>query len=228
MAITTVKSTHALDEGWILTPERYHPGRRMSIKQSAQGVVLGDLIDVSSKAISAKALEKHPQQVYVLDTGDAIEGRIRGDKELASSLNSQKKLLQPGDVIISRLRPYLRQVGFVDRQLVEKFQTDTLFACSTEFYVLRPKKAGDPLAFLVPYLLSEPIQTIFANAVEGSQHPRFNEDVLLSLLVPETIVEERDHLSQLVTTAISSYRVYEHTMQANINMMNRSMNKMLL
>jgi Type I restriction modification DNA specificity domain. len=227
LAIISIKCTSALDEGLILTPERYHPGRLLTIKKSTSGIYLGDLVNITSKTISPKAIEKNNQSVYVLDTGDVFEGRIRGDKDIAYSIKSQKKIIQAEDVIISRLRPYLRQVGFVDKTLIEKFHPDTIFCCSTEFYVLSPKKS-ESIAFLVPYLLSDSIHRILCNSVEGSQHPRFNEEVLLSLIIPETILKKREHLSKQVIEAIKRYRDYEETIYDSIKNVNYSLEEILV
>ncbi len=43
------------------------------------------------------------------------------------------------DVIISRLRPYLRQAAIIDQGLVADDNVSSMILCSTEFYVLRSK-----------------------------------------------------------------------------------------
>ena len=131
-------------------------------------------------------------------------------------LNSNKKILKSGDVIISRLRPYLRQVAYVDSD-----STAPLCA-STEFYVLRARNK-ESIAFLVPFLLSEAVQTVFANSVEGSQHPRFKEEDILNLVVPSQLFEERDKISQDICTAIHQYRAYEKSLGTAIAHVNEIM-----
>lgn len=66
----------------------------------------------------------------------------------SEQLNSNKKILKTGDVIISRLRPYLRQVAYVD------IDSNLQLCASTEFYVLRARN-NESIAFLVPFLLSK-------------------------------------------------------------------------
>ena len=66
----------------------------------------------------------------------------------------------PGDVIISRLRPYLRQVAFVDSD-IRGYELSATILCSTEFFVLRAIEQ-ESIAFLVPFLLSQSTQQVLA------------------------------------------------------------------
>ena len=113
------------------------------------------------------------------NTSDAMGGYLRVPSN-PEQLNSNKKVLKTGDVIISRLRPYLRQVAYVDTD------SNSQLCASTEFYVLRARN-NESIAFLVPFLLSEAAQTVFANSVEGSQHPRFKEEDILNLVIPSEL-----------------------------------------
>jgi hypothetical protein len=72
--------------------------------------------------------------------------------------------------------------------------------CSTEFYVLTPK-GEESIAFLVPWLLSDAVQAIFAKATTGGHHPRFDEALLWSLRVPQAIYRKRAALSRTVEQA---------------------------
>lgn len=143
----------------------------------------------------------------VLDTSDAREGVVvsRHEPVPGSAIGSAKKVVQPGDVIVSRLRPYLRQVGFVDRRVPHA--SGATIACSTEFYVLRAR-AGDArsIAFLVPFLLCDRAQEVFAAAQEGGHHPRFSEATLLSLAIPSALLETRDRVSRTVESVVRAHR----------------------
>lgn len=123
---------------------------------------------------------------FVLDTGNAREGlldiTILGDA--VSGRTSAKKVAQDGDVIVSRLRPYLRQVTFIPPGTCELLGVDQLY-CSTEFFVLRSLKDGENIAGLVAWLLSEPIQDMLAAAATGGHHPRVSADLLLNSPVDE-------------------------------------------
>lgn len=52
--------------------------------------------------------------------------------------------MRKGDVIISRLRPYLRQVAYVDEDRKE------ILGASTEFFVIRARN-NESIAYLVPF-----------------------------------------------------------------------------
>jgi type I restriction enzyme, S subunit len=66
----------------------------------------------------------------------------------AEQIGSTKKLLAPGDVVISRLRSYLKEIALV-------LPGDNLpLVGSTEFIVLRPNRNGFPAGALLVYLRS--------------------------------------------------------------------------
>src|SRR5207248_4623376 len=94
----------------------------------------------------------------VLDTGHAREGVVLTSTEpvSAAGIGSAKKRASPGDVIISRLRPYLRQVAYVDEALAVDEDGPREIVCSTEFYVLRGR-SQESVAFLVAFLLSDAV-----------------------------------------------------------------------
>lgn len=209
MAICVIKKTTQLGPQFVLTPERYNPKRRMSLSDENEGVLLSEIITLENDIVTAK---KDLSVWYQINTSDAMGGYLRVPTT-PEKLNSNKKLLKPGDVIISRLRPYLRQVAYVD---IDK---KTQLCASTEFYVLRARN-NESIAFLVPFLLSEAAQTVFANSVEGSQHPRFKEEDILNLVVPSQLFEERDKISKNISTAISQYREYEKSLGSAITHVN--------
>lgn len=218
MAICIEKMSTELGPHFILTPERYNPKRRMDLSDLDDGVVLSEIITLVNDTVTMK--KSCDVICYQINTSDAMGGclRIPSQKE---RLNSNKKILKKGDVIISRLRPYLRQVAFVD---TEK-ETDIIGA-STEFYVLRARNE-ESIAYLVPFLLSDPAQTVFTNSVEGSQHPRFIEEDLLQLVIPREIYDKREEISQRIEDAIANYRKYEKTMDDELRSVNASMQSMV-
>lgn len=186
----------SLDKGLILAPERYDPSRRTLV---AADRTVADVALLVSSLVSGKTADASARHL-ILDTGDAREGIVTPGKApvTAGDIRSAKKSLEPGDVIISRLRPYLKQVALVDGQL---WGNADHVACSTEFYVLRAKEQ-ESLAFLVPWLLSEPVQAVFSAAQEGGHHPRFHSDVLCGLPVPDGLWEGREAASKIMEQAI--------------------------
>lgn len=135
---------------------------------------LGDIVRPVSQQAVAPVGSK-----YVLDTGNAREGfldiSILGDP--VSSRTSAKKIAIEGDVIVSRLRPYLRQVAAIPRGASKALGQDR-FYCSTEFFVLRGE--GEDITGLVAWLLSDPVQRMMTEAACGGHHPRINLEMLLN------------------------------------------------
>lgn len=195
----STRTVGELDQYLILSPERYI-GRRRGSKTSP-GVLLSELTAIRRETLSpGKVIDG---KFRVADTGDAEEGVLKLHRQPVDKLGSTKKRLHAGDVIISRLRPYLRQVAYVDSAL---FIDDIDVVCSTEFYVLRPI-GDDSISFLVPWLLSSGVQSSLASSLEGAHHPRFHDSALVQLRVPAPLLESRAELSREVESAIESYRV---------------------
>lgn len=202
MAITTVVQYASLSDPVVLSPERYDP-RRIQ-KPDVNSILLSDLISIENPTISIKSLEADLKYL-VLDTGDSFEGIVRPRTEpvVASTIRSSKKLVRGGDVIISRLRPYLRQVSFIDDAL-EDIAANILV--STEFFVLRSRNLEESTAWLVPFLLSPQIQNILGRSQEGGHHPRFTRETLSNLLIPLTTANNRKKTSDSVEANIHSIR----------------------
>ncbi len=209
MAICIIKKTTQLGPQFVLTPERYNPKRRMSLSNNDDGILLSEIVTLENEIVTSK---KDSSIWHQINTSDAMGGYLR-IPPYPERLNSNKKILKYGDVIISRLRPYLRQVAYVDAG------SAVPICASTEFYVLRSRN-NESIAFLVPFLLSEVAQNVFANSVEGSQHPRFKEDDILNLVVPLRLFEERNKISTNIIAAIGQYREYERILGNSINYVN--------
>lgn len=192
-----------LDKGLILVPERYDP-RRFELK--GKGVPLLDFVDIVRHQVLPGTGEQNTG-FLVLDTGDVREGIVFVNKDLCtiSEIGSAKKAMQPGDVIISRLRPYLRQVGLIDEGLYSYFSESFRIVGSTEFFVLRPRHS-ESIAFLVSFLLRTDIQIIFASSQEGGHHPRFTQQTLENLYIPNDIFDKRNAISCSIEAAILKIR----------------------
>ncbi len=119
----------------------------------------------------------------------------------ALEIGSTKKRLQTGDVVISRLRAYLREIALVRT-------TDVIPAVgSSEFIVLRrlgTEKHSLSRETLFIFLRSLPVQTILKWSQDGSQHPRFNEDGLLAIPVPVAVEDISPQVDQLVNNALAA------------------------
>lgn len=216
MAICIVKSSIELGTTLVLTPERYNPKRRMSIEDN-NGILLSEIIVIENDTLTMKKAAN--LECFQVNTGDAMGGYLKVP-QIKEKINSNKKIIKKGDVIISRLRPYLKQVAYVDIDKGEE-----IMGASTEFYVLRTRKKGESIAFLVPFLLSDVVQNVFTNSVEGSQHPRFKDEDILNLVVPKKIFDNRTNITNEVIKAIESYRTYEKAIWNEIHHVNILMNE---
>ena len=197
--LKTVVTGRALDEGAVLAPERYDPRRKLDSTKR----VLADMVDVVRHSFEPHKCARGAP-IVVFDTGDADRGIIRGHAppQPGHKIGSTKKIVEPGDVLVSRLRPYLKQVAWVD----EGVGGGARLACSTEFFVLRSKVSTESAAFLVPFLLSGPVQQVLCAAQEGGHHPRFNQQTLQALPIPDRVFNERRQMSNLIEDAIRGAR----------------------
>ena len=117
------------------------------------------------------------------DVTDALVPLLDAEKEpsFAADIGSMKKVLRDGDVAVSRLRAYLKEIAVVRTG-------DAIPSVgSSEFVVLRPKGTEISPETLMVFLRSTPVQTILKWCQDGSQHPRFSEGDLLSIPVPDAI-----------------------------------------
>lgn len=122
----------------------------------------------------------------VLDnTAPLVDGR---------SLGSTKKCFRAGDIVVSRLRWYLREIAVV--------RTDGHAVGSTEFVVLRPQRDELPPEVLLAYIRSPIIQTILRWSQDGSAHPRFDATDLLSLPIPESLIHRGPEVAALINESI--------------------------
>ena len=204
MALIATKKRSLLASPFVLAPERYDPRRELDAG-ATETIPLGEIAYTVRKMVQPSA---ELGSCLVLDTSDAREGIVISRKMPvdASEMGSTKKTTAPGDVIISRLRPYLRQVAYVDDGIPHA--RDTTILCSTEFFVLR-SYSEKSAAFLVPFLLTDKVQQVLAAAQEGGHHPRVSESTLLTLPVPESLVSRRVSISDRVINSARLHRESE-------------------
>lgn len=215
MAIFTTRHESQLEQSFVLAPERYDP-RREALGNGSAAVPLRELAISVRQTVNATT--SGLKQCIILDTSDAREGVITSRKEPVgpAEIGSTKKVASPNDVMISRLRPYLRQVALVDEG-VQHLGPGVVLGCSSEFFILRSSD-GKSIAFLVPFLLSDPVQRVLAASQEGGHHPRFNESALLELPVPTALLKKRDEISAMVEKAVKTYRTFEAQLGLAMNL----------
>jgi hypothetical protein len=197
-----------LDGDLAWSPERYSADRFGRVGRPEASVLLSQLVRLEKGTFAPTKAPKTEGTYCVLDTNHAYEGRIqfRGNPVAASEIGSVKRPIRHGNVIISRLRTYLRQVAYVDHDFTNDFEGRVL--CSTEFYVLAALDSDD-ISYLVPFLLTSHPQQIFLNSQEGGHHPRMPYSTLLGLSIPREIFERRQEIGERFRNALRMIRASE-------------------
>lgn len=135
------------------------------------------------------------------DLGDALQPVLDDSKEPtpARVIGSAKKRFAAGDVVTSRLRAYLRETALV------RTSGAIPSVGSSEFIVLRPVNPAQPTltqgAFLA-FLRSHPVQTILKWSQDGSHHPRYSDDDLLSIPVPDAVCKAAPRIDALIESIL--------------------------
>ena len=203
MGIHVIRRASELGDALVLAPERFDPRRTLEMKSTR---CLADVAEIVTENVTERTLSTE-RRLLILDTTHAYEGFVvlRHHPVVSEEMRSAKRRILPGDVIISRLRPYLRQVAYVDAALFELESGGNDVVASTEFFVLRGKDGFDSSA-LVPFLLSDSVQSALAAGQEGGHHPRFSKQLLSSLPIPDCIVEEDQATSKRVRELAAGIR----------------------
>lgn len=205
--LCNTKSVREIGPKLVLSPERYDP-RRQCLAKDGMSISLGLIADLRQVSVNPNRSETDSEYL-VLDTSDAREGVIicRKQSVTLENIGSTKKSVTRGCVLISRLRPYLRQVALVDGEIMG-WSKEVRLVCSSEFFVLQSVD-DRRIGFLVPFLLSAPVQAVLAASQEGGHHPRFDPGTLLDLPIPKSLLERREEDSVQVEDAIATFRRYE-------------------
>lgn len=191
-----VLNSASVSDGGPLSPEYWLS--KQQVESFAEGIALSELVHVKRQTSSIA-----DPAWLVLDTGNADRGllNLRGNE--SKDRTSQKKYVPEGAVIVSRLRPYLKQVAYLPIGTTKQLNKSAIY-CSTEFYVL-VSKSVDKIAYLVPWLLSDPVQAVFEQATTGGHHPRFDEDLLEQLVVPHKWHARRNEINDAVEIAVADH-----------------------
>ncbi len=203
MGIHVLRRAGDLGDSFVLAPERFDPRRNIEVPF---GRCLADVAEIVTENLTSQSLSAH-RSVLVLDTTHAYEGFVvlRHSPVSPAEVGSAKRRILPGDIIISRLRPYLRQVAFIDEDLFHLVSGGNEVCASTEFFVIRGRDGFDA-AGLIPFLLSDPVQSALAAGQEGGHHPRFSKELLGSIQVPEFVIESAASTAARVRDLASGVR----------------------
>ncbi len=193
-------SSQNLGEIFSLSPEHWLSFTTAESLQS--GTPLADIVNLQKRGTT-----KISDTALVLDTGHSDRGLLIlpfNSNDNRTQRISNKKLVPEGAVLISRLRPYLQQVAYIPHGTCDLLGV-TEILCSTEYYVLTSKNPILSPAFLVPWLLSSDVQGVFQQATTGGHHPRFNDELLLRLNVPDSILKNREAVAERVERLVITH-----------------------
>ncbi len=140
------------------------------------------------------------EMVRNFDITDALEPFLDDSREPepAIEMGSSKKRFQAGDVVVSRLRSYLKEIAVV------RTSGTPQSVGSSEYIVLRPTGNGLSPETLMVYLRCPLVQTILKWSQDGSNHPRFTEEDLLAIPVPDKVLGVQKQIDGLVNKAIEA------------------------
>lgn len=139
----------------------------------------------------------------IFDLSDVSSFLLEEGKEVteANEIGSMKKIFHQNDVLISRLRPYLKEVSFVGFN-------DTQKLASTEFIVLRKKKDSKfPPQALFTFLMTDEVQKILFWSQGGTEHPRFSENLLTGLKLPKVSDKTAGDIVDDIDNAYKNYLI---------------------
>jgi type I restriction enzyme S subunit len=167
--------------------EYYHPEKIISLKilKNNSDLVLSNIVLSVKKNETPK-----DSNIEIYDTGSASSHILTKNLAQKEERISLKRKAKGGDVIISRLRPYLKQIAYIPAYINKAYLT-------TEFFVLRSKNKEN-ISFLTPFLLTKFVQDILFWGQGGTQHPRFQEYDLLNLPISKKLLELKEVLNRIV------------------------------
>jgi type I restriction enzyme M protein len=180
----------------------FHPEKQHVLEQLAKlpGKPVSYHFESINETLAPPATETG-EHIQNYDLDDALRFFLDDIRPMPShELGSMKKRFKRGDVVVSRLRSYLKEIAVAETSL------ESNCVGSSEFIVLRSTETKQlSPELLVVYLRSSPVQKILKWCQNGSNHPRFNEDELLSIKVPERIFTVQDEVNSIIRKAIQCH-----------------------
>ena len=169
--------------------EYYHPAKKAYLERlrSLPGRPLHEHYEVIRDMFDP-VTAKTGDLVRNFDLSDALQPVLDDEQPAvpARSVGSSKKHFAAGDIVISRLRAYLREIALI------RGTSRVPMVGSSEFIVLRPHNPEDPKlsrSTLLVFLRSTAVQTILKWSQDGSHHPRFGDEDLMWIPVPDVVCD---------------------------------------
>lgn len=180
VGLSAIRADHTLGV------KHYHPERLSAIKalRGRQGLMVKRLDElVEFKRLTVQCDETDANFLGLAGV-ESHTGEYTGQNENASG---QAYLYEKGDVLFSRLRPYLNKVVCA--------KTDGI--CSTEFCVMRICDKTEILPeFLADVLRSDMILSQTKHMMTGNTHPRISFEDIRNLYIPLPALSEQREISE--------------------------------
>ncbi|PYS93635.1 MAG: hypothetical protein DMF64_04355 [Acidobacteria bacterium] len=185
-----------------LDAEYYHPEKQRVLDHLAKmpGQSVGQhFVSVEETLNPLQSVSNESVQNYDLD--DALQFFLDEKEAIpAFELGSTKNRFKKGDILVSRLRSYLKEIALADVS-----ETSNCVG-SSEFIVLRPRNKVISAELLLVYLRSLPVQQILRWCQSGSNHPRFMQEDLLSIKIPDRLITIQSEIIKIIQDAIKAHR----------------------
>lgn len=188
-----------------LDAEYYHSEKlhALSILDKLKGKKISDYFTNARETFNPSG-KTTINETIVYDLSDALGFFMGSGKIVKSSkeIESSKKILKQNDVIISRLRSYLKEISFVFSDSIKNK------ICSTEFIVLRNKDKNIYPELLFSFLQTDLVQKILEWSQEGTNHPRFSSEALFNIKIPEILIKSQKDIKNLID---ESFNLFENS-----------------
>lgn len=200
-ALSYVRSSIQVFAAGRFDAEYFHPAKVETLSKLAalSDCTVGDLFD-SIRELWQPDDDTAPDTVRNYDLNDALSPFLDSTKAPSdrATIASTKKMIRAGDLVVSRLRSYLKEIALVQAG------DGIPMVASTEFIVLRQKQPDSlPVEALMIFLRSTMPQLVFKWSQDGSNHPRFDEKELLRLPVPRALIRQANEFVATVRAVIS-------------------------
>ncbi|WP_284747744.1 restriction endonuclease subunit S [Amycolatopsis sp. RTGN1] len=167
-------------------------------------VRLLDLVTIASGQVDPRRPEFRDLPLIAPDHIESGTGRLLAVKTAAEQgAISGKYLAEPGDVIYSKIRPYLRKAH------VARFRT----LCSADMYPLRPKSGVDP-EFVLNALLGARFTDFAASASMRSGIPKINRVELAAFELTVPPCEEQQKIAEVLLDADAEIAALERRLES--------------
>ena len=138
-------------------------------------VELGEVLQKSGNTIQPESLEG-PITYIGLENITQVTGEICGRtiSKNPNEIKSLKNRFNSGEILYGKLRPNLNKVWLADRSGI----------CSTDIFVIQPKKTSVVIGFYSVFMRSESFNNTVMSFIKGAQLPRIGWSSFASIKIP--------------------------------------------